>query len=236
MNSLTNGTDHSMDIVTPQLLNHRPNQKGKRMTYFVLTTVLLVVFFFSWKLTARSAYESAAYTVVDSAGPFEIREYPDLMLVITDSKAQPANKDKRFMRLFRYIQGANQQEQKVSMTTPVFMDPETENTSGKMAFVIPQKTAAEGIPVPTGDNVRIQKRQGGRFAVYRFNGRLNKASTAKAEQKLRYWMKEKGLNQKGSMEAAGYDPPWTPGPLRRNEILIRLEPTAELNSAKQDSR
>ncbi|QDV50651.1 SOUL heme-binding protein [Gimesia fumaroli] len=225
-----------MNIVPPQVLENRPNLKRKRMIYFVLTTLLLVFFFFSWKLTARSAYESAAYTVVESAGPFEIREYPDLMLVITDSKAQPANKDKRFMKLFRYIQGANQQEQKVSMTTPVFMDPETENASGKMAFVIPKKTAAEGIPVPTGDNVRIQKRQGGRFAVYRFNGRLNKETTIKAEQKLRSWIKEKGLTQTDNMEAAGYDPPWTPGPLRRNEILIRLEQPADLNSEQQESR
>lgn len=206
------------------------------MIYFGLSAALLVLFFFSWKLTARSAYESAAYTVVESAGPFEIRDYPNLMLVMTDSKAQPANKDKRFMKLFRYIQGANQQEQKVSMTTPVFMDPETKDTSGKMAFVIPQKTAAAGIPEPTGDNVRIQKRPGGRFAVYRFNGRLNKETTANAEQKLRAWIKEKGLTQTGTMEAAGYDPPWTPGPFRRNEILIRLEQPVDANSETQESQ
>ncbi len=206
------------------------------MIYFGLTAILLVLLFFGWKLTARSAYESAAYTVVESASPFEIRDYPDLMLVMTDSKAQPANKDKRFMKLFRYIQGANQQEQKVSMTTPVFMDPETENASGKMAFVIPQKNTAEGIPEPTGDNVRIQKRKGGRFAVYRFNGRLNKKTTAKSEQKLRAWIKEKGLNHKGTMEAAGYDPPWTPGPFRRNEILIRLAQPEDLNSQKKESK
>ncbi|QDT42576.1 SOUL heme-binding protein [Gimesia alba] len=205
------------------------------MIYLALTAILLVLFFFSWKLTARSAYESAPYTVVESADSFEIRDYPDLMLVMTDSKAQPADKDKRFMKLFRYIQGANQQEQKVSMTTPVFMDPETQNASGKMAFVIPEKTRAAGIPEPTGADVSIQKRKGGRFAVYRFNGRLNKETTMKAEQKLRTWIKEKGLTQSGSMEAAGYDPPWTPGPLRRNEILIRLEQPADMNSKKQDS-
>ena len=26
----------------------------------------------------------------------------------------------------------------------------------------------------------------------------------------------------GEPEIASYDPPWTPGPLRRNEILIRI--------------
>lgn len=133
------------------------------------------------------------------------------------------------MRLFRYIDGANQQEQKVSMTTPVFMDPENKPSDRQMSFVIPQQTAAQGIPVPTGENVRIQQREGGRFAVYRFSGRMNQDTTAKAEQKLRDWMKEKGFNQSGNLESAGYDPPWTPGPFRRNEVLIRMEQSEDTN-------
>ncbi|HAH44232.1 MAG TPA: SOUL heme-binding protein, partial [Planctomycetaceae bacterium] len=96
------------------------------MIYSAIAAVLVVLFYFGWKFTARNAYESARYTVIETDGPCEIREYPDLMLVSTDSKAQPVDQDGRFMRLFRYIDGANQQEQKVSMTTPVFMDPETQ--------------------------------------------------------------------------------------------------------------
>lgn len=203
------------------------------MIYSASAAVLVVLFYFGWKFTARNAYESARYTVIETDGPCEIREYPDLMLVSTDSKAQPVDQDGRFMRLFRYIDGANQQEQKVSMTTPVFMDPETQPSEGQMSFVLPQQTAAQGIPVPTGENVRIEQRAGGRFAVYRFSGRMNQATTAKAAQKLRDWMKRKGLNQAGSLETAGYDPPWTPGPFRRNEVLIRLEHPADMDSENQ---
>jgi hypothetical protein len=36
-------------------------------------------------------------------------------------------------------------------------------------------------------------------------------------------MNNKALIGDGDAEFAGYDPPWTPGPLRRNEILIRLK-------------
>jgi len=35
-------------------------------------------------------------------------------------------------------------------------------------------------------------------------------------------MKSQGFEGEPQAEAAGYDPPFTPGPLRRNEILIRL--------------
>lgn len=193
------------------------------MVYIAIIIAMCTLFYFGWKFTARNAYESARYTVIKSDGPFEIREYPDLMLVSTDSKAQPVDKDGRFMRLFRYIDGANQQEQKISMTTPVFMDPENKPSDRQMSFVIPQQTAAQGIPAPTGENVRIQQREGGQFAVYRFSGRMNQATTAEAEKKLRNWVEQNGLSPSGGLESAGYDPPWTPGVFRRNEVLIRLE-------------
>jgi len=35
-------------------------------------------------------------------------------------------------------------------------------------------------------------------------------------------MSEQGLVADGDAEVAGYDPPWTPGPFRRNEVLIRI--------------
>jgi hypothetical protein len=126
------------------------------------------------------------------------------------------------MRLFRYISGANEAKQKVAMTTPVFMQPEKDQTDGRMAFVLPKKVAAEGAPEPSGDQVALQKRAGGRFAVIRFSGRMNKDKYAQAEKRLREWMAKRELSAASEPETAGYDPPWTPGPLRRNEVLIRL--------------
>ena len=36
------------------------------------------------------------------------------------------------------------------------------------------------------------------------------------------WMKARGYVAKGSFEKANYDPPFTPPPLRRNEVLVRI--------------
>ncbi len=91
-----------------------------------------------------------------------------------------------------------------------------------MGFVIPKTIAEQGVPEPSNDKVQIRKRAGGRFAVIRFAGRMNSESVAKNEGKLRSWMKTRGLIGDGDAEIAGYDPPWTPGLLRRNEVLIRL--------------
>ena len=196
---------------------------GKRMIYLCIATVVIGLAYFGWKTTARSAYESAEYTILESDGRFETREYPDLMMATTKMQFDSQGEDGSFMRLFRYISGANESKQKVAMTTPVFMEPETQDDQGRMGFVIPKKVSEQRIPEPSNDDVQVRKRHGGRFAVIRFPGRTSKESLGKAEADLREWMKAKGLIGDGDAEFAGYDPPWTPGPLRRNEILIRLK-------------
>lgn len=189
----------------------------------ILAGAVAAFTYFGWTLTARSAYESAEYTVVEAESPFEIREYPDLMLATTTMKFAAQGNDGSFMRLFRYISGANEREQKIAMTTPVFMEAEAAGGDGQMGFVMPKAFEPGSVPQPSGDGVQIRKRAGGRFAVIRFAGRLNTETVAQAESRLREWLKQKGLAAEGEVEYAGYDPPWTPGPLRRNEVLLRVQ-------------
>ncbi|MCR9207675.1 MAG: heme-binding protein [bacterium] len=183
--------------------------------------------------TTRAGYESAEYKVIESNGEFEIREYPDLMLVATKTKIDAQGRDGSFMKLFRYISGANEAEQKISMTTPVFMENDQADSEVQMGFVMPKEVAVEGVPSPTGPDVDVRKRAGGRFAVIRFPGKLDKKLAKESEAKLRAWMETKGLtaavneddesNKTSGVEAASYDPPFTPAALRRNEVLIRLK-------------
>ena len=65
----------------------------------VAVVAVVVLTYFGWKLTARSAYESAEYTVLDSAGPFETREYPDLMMATTNTQFESQGDDGSFMLL-----------------------------------------------------------------------------------------------------------------------------------------
>ena len=200
----------------------------KRMVYFVSVAVLVAIGVFVFNQTTRAGYESAEYTVVESDGKFEVRKYPDLMLVVTQTKIDAQGRDGSFMKLFRYISGANESEQKISMTTPVFMEKDKADSEVQMGFVMPKEVAARGVPTPTGKKVDVRKRAGGRFAVLRFSGRLDAKLAKESEAKLRAWMETKGLEADESadssgVETASYDPPFTPGPLRRNEVLIRLK-------------
>ena len=202
--------------------------KRRQMIYLSVAGVIVAVGIFAWNTMARAAYESAEYKVVTSDGKFEVREYPDLMLVATQTKLDAQGRDGSFMKLFRYISGENQSEKKISMTTPVFMENDKAESAVQMGFVMPKQLAADGVPAPTGQGVDVRKRVGGRFAVLRFSGQLNTKTAKESEAKLRTWMATKGLvaddaAESSGVETAGYDPPFTPGPLRRNEVLIRLK-------------
>ena len=199
----------------------------KKMIYLIIAVVIGGVVFMGWKLTSRSAYESAEYTVLETDGQIELRDYPDLMLVTTTMGTRTQGDDGSFGRLFRYISGGNENKQKVAMTTPVFMEPQnasekSEQDRGQMGFVIPKDVAQTSIPAPASDQVEVTKRPGGTFAVIRFAGRNDLEVCQKQQRLLEAWIEKRQLKSDGESEIAGYDPPWTPGPLRRNEILIRI--------------
>lgn len=202
--------------------------KQRRMLYFGTVVIFALAGVLAWNTMARAAYESAEYKSIVVEGNFEVREYPDLMLVATKTQLDSQGRDGSFMKLFRYISGANASEQKISMTTPVFMENDDAASSVQMGFVMPKDVAINGTPQPTGEGIDVVKRKGGRFAVVRFPGQLNSKSAKESEAKLRDWMKAQGLTADDSaegsqIETAAYDPPFTPGPLRRNEVLIRLK-------------
>ena len=104
-----------------------------------------------------------------------------------------------------------------------------------MGFVMPKEVAVEGVPDPKSDGVPVRKRDGGRFAVIRFSGQMDSKLAKKQEAKLREWIMACGLEGETKAEAAGYAPQSTPGPLRRNETLIRLKQPSDESQTKQVS-
>ncbi|MCB1277760.1 heme-binding protein [Prosthecobacter sp.] len=159
-------------------------------------------------VTSRSGYETAPYKLIRTDGDFEIREYPELKIATTSRDADNSS----FMRLFRYIDGGNVKKEKIAMTTPVFM------VDGKMAFVVPEMHK-ENAPAPASDQVSVDTMKAQRVAAYRYSGSRSAKSEPQALEKLRAWMAQNKLTANGQPFSAYYDPPWTPGFLRRNEVL-----------------
>ncbi|MES2467665.1 MAG: heme-binding protein [Verrucomicrobiota bacterium] len=169
--------------------------------------------------TSRAAYETAPYTVLQKEGPVEIRDYPALTTVSATAPVD-ADRDGRFMKLFGYISGKNEKQEKIEMTTPVFMD--QAGGQSKMSFAVPAKVAAAGAPGSGAEDITLGTRPPGRFAVLRFNGLQRKANEEQALAELRKWLASQKLTPTGEPVFAYYDSPWTPGPMRRNEVMLPL--------------
>ena len=164
----------------------------------------------------RAGYDSAPYRVVRRDGRFELRDYPTLVLVETSLRGS----DDSFMRLFRFIGGKNSAQQKISMTTPVFMAGETTNAT--MAFVMPKGMSAEQTPKPNEPSLSVREVGGGQFAVLCFRGGRNGKNEARAQADLRTWLARENLKIEGGPIFGYFDPPWTPSFLRRNEVMLRI--------------
>lgn len=168
----------------------------------------------------RGNYETPKYQTVVSDGSFEVRDYPEVVVATAPMGEARAKQNSAFRSLFGYISGENERDQKIAMTTPVFGSMKGE--ARKMSFVVPAEVVAKGVPSAKDPEVKIATRTAGRFAVYRYSGRWTPAKEEDARKKLQAWMQGKKLKSKGEFEKANYDPPFTPPPLRRNEVLIRL--------------
>ena len=132
---------------------------------FVVFGVLSAALLITACVTSRAGYETAPCKVVLSDGAFEIRDYPELKIAAT----QRGKDNESFMRLFRYIEGGNAKQEKIAMTTPVFM------AGGTMAFVIPELHQAD-TPAPSSSRVRVDTMKAQRVAVHRFSGARTEGS------------------------------------------------------------
>ena len=56
---------------------------GKKIVHFAIVLGFAALVGAGWKLTARSSYESAVYSVVESDGCYKVRKSLDLVLVTT---------------------------------------------------------------------------------------------------------------------------------------------------------
>lgn len=169
----------------------------------------------------RAGYESAPYRVVRASGRFAVRDYPALQVVETPMTRAGKDANGSFQRLFRFITGANAGQQKIAMTTPVFLS--GSDTNATMAFVLPARLKADTVLKPSDPTVTVRELPGGRFAVLRFRGGRSVQREAEALERLRVWMQAEGLKELSPPVYGYYDPPWTPGFLRRNEVMLRTE-------------
>ncbi len=182
-----------------------------------------------------SNVEQAKYTVVESQGDIQIRDYSPM--IVAEAEVSGARKEaisKGFRIIADYIFGNNAPKENVAMTAPVIQQPaekiamtapviqEGTGNRWKVRFVMPASYTMETLPKPNNDAVTLKKVEGKRFAVIRFSGTASESNLKKNTDALSTFLKEKKLSAVSGATYAFFNPPWTLPFLRRNEVMAEI--------------
>ena len=179
--------------------------------YFILITIL---FLNSWIVMSQK-YETQEYQVMDQIGKIEIRYYPSApMLRVSSNQSRNNN----FGKLFRYIAGNNNNEEKIAMTTPVYMS----NQSKTMEFVLPKRFLSGDIPVPNDNDVETYISEPKYYAAIKYSGYSNNKKEENYRQELVKILQNSNLKTLSEHFVLSYDAP-TKFYNRRNEVLIQVD-------------
>jgi hypothetical protein len=198
-------------------------QKAARiMLYFGLALLALFVgFALFWYIQTRNV-EIARYQVIESDGAMEIRDYPALTAAeVTRSGSRDTAVRSAFGSLAGYIFAKDRGGEKIAMTAPV-----TQTSSGDtwtIRFIMPSSYALDRLPKPSGADVRLVELPPARRAAIRFSGWWTDALFEEKNAALLAWMTARDLEPSGPPTLAYYNDPFTPGFLRRNEVLYDVK-------------
>ena len=184
------------------------------------------------------AVEEPTFKIVLSDNAFEVRDYPALIVAevtVTGEQKEAANKG--FRLLAGYIFGGNKRRQSIAMTAPVAQEPvgekiamtapvtQIENSgTWTVRFTMPRAYTMEALPEPNDPKVKLRHLPEARFAVLRFSGLASKGDVHAKSTELLATARAHHLRASGPVTLAQYDPPWTLWFMRRNEVMIPVEP------------
>ena len=166
--------------------------------------------------------EQLPFTVVKKYADFEVRHYPDYLLAQTQQTGDFVAAGYRgFQPLFQFITGRNEQSQKISMTAPV-LQRETADRTHSVAFVMPASMTRDSMPQPSDAGVTTEFVPAHNVAVITFRGLWSEKLMREKADQLRKVVEREGLNPTGDVYVARFDPPWKPGFMKKNEVLLDL--------------
>ncbi len=184
------------------------------------------------------AIEEPSYKVLEKSGDLELRAYESKIVaeVFVSGEMNKAS-SAGFRLIADYIFGNNTSttgiSEKISMTAPVTMEPQSEKismtapvtlekTAGRwrVHFVMPSSYTMASLPKPNNTDVTLREVAPANYAVITFSGLASQKKVTAQTDILMDWLDSKGIKTLNTPELARYNPPWTLPFLRRNEIMV----------------
>ena len=208
-----------------------------------ITLIALIVILALWSIWGffGSRVEQADYTVVKKMNGYEIREYPaHIVAQTTIQGSYEESLRSGFGIVAGYIFGGNTRKESIAMTAPVVAQKgessqaseniamtapvvsTTEGDSQVISFGMPRSYTLETLPTPNDPRVKIVMIPAKKYAAMRFSWYRSDARVKKMQEKLLSVLAYDEVTIKGNVAYAGYNAPWTPPWMNRNEVLVEI--------------
>lgn len=182
------------------------------------------------------ATEEPSYRVVEKSEPFEIRQYPPMIVAQVEVPGDLSEASSAGFRLIaNYIfgnnisvrdGGVNMAEpvpEKIAMTVPVIAEGKSDQKTWLIQFVMPKQYTMDTLPKPNNPQVKLVQVGSQKLAVIRFTGFVGDDKVQEKTAKLIAWINARNEIALGNPRLARYNPPWSIPWMRRNEILIPIQ-------------
>ncbi len=186
---------------------------------------------------ATEAVEEPAFSLRLSDGDFEIREYA--ATIVAETTVRGSAWDARFEGfgpLADYIFAKEREGEKIAMTAPVTQAPRekiamtapvTQQSAGSgddwvITFTMPSHYTMATLPAPANPDVRLVEVPARTMGVLSFTGLATDADMRAAEARLMDHVRRAGMQTRGDVAFAFYDPPWILPFFRRNEAMVEV--------------
>jgi len=204
---------------------------------YVLFALVVVVIGWSLWGYGSSRTEQTEYTIVTSEKEYEVRLYPAHIVAQTVVKG-PYQKalNEGFRIVAGYIFGGNTAKKSIAMTTPVVEQQggqtiamtapviaDIEGDSHTISFGMPRSYTLATLPMPTDPRVRIVTIPERKMAAIRFRWLRTEARVQAKKQELLSALRSASVAVRGTAQYAGYNAPWTPPWMTRNEVLVEID-------------
>lgn len=204
---------------------------------FLIGVIVIIVLWSAWGYFS-SHVEQAEYRIIEKRDGYEIREYSAHIVAQTTVKGKYSDAlNEGFRIIAGYIFGGNSKKQNIAMTSPVIQQsadsekismttPVLATIQGEshiISFVMPKSYNLQTLPTPTDSRVKIVEVPIKQFAVINFSWLRTEESVRKNESKLFELLSRDSVEILGSPIYAGYNAPWTPPWMTRNEIMIEIK-------------
>lgn len=168
--------------------------------------------------------EEPPYSSAALDGNFELRDYPELTVAEVTTRGNRRDAvGAGFRPLAGYIFAKEREGDRIAMTAPVTQTREADG-DWIVRFIMPSQYTLDTLPRPAGSSVRLETLPARQMASVKFSGVATDDLIAEQEKRLAAWMTARNLTPAGTPTYAYYNDPFTPGFLRRNEVLVPVAP------------